>query len=292
MQTRSPVNTGAAQAPAGAHTTRRAPRFPAAIPVDITVLRSGIPYSIPGRATNFGEFGMGAMLAGELSPGDVIGVAFRVPEVETPIRTRALVRHQAKLQCGLSFVGLLPEQQMVIERWSRRMAEFRLPGRFQEIAGSKTENIPPLKSEENSQRYRILVLALAIVAVVGGLGWWHWYQAWQDLESRLQGKGTISQEQLTMVPADVMEQLLIHKVEPAIPEGGERPSPGRDVVILNAVIGTDGAVRKARPLSGPDTLASAATDAVKWWRYQPYLINGQPVEVETTVTVNFQGTNP
>jgi periplasmic protein TonB len=37
---------------------------------------------------------------------------------------------------------------------------------------------------------------------------------------------------------------------------------------------------------------AAATEAVKWWRYQPYVVNGQPVEVETTVTLNFQGTGP
>lgn len=278
----------AASSPTGAHQTRRAPRFPAAIPVDITVLRSGIPYTIPGRSTNFGEFGMGAMLAGELTAGDLIGVAFRVPEVDTPIRTRALVRHQAKLQCGLSFVGLLPEQQMIIERWSRRMAGSRPASRFQEIAATKPEIVPLLKSPEKRQGFRIVLLVLAIILVTGSLGWWHWYRSWQDLESRLQGKETISLQQRARVPADVMEQLLLHKVDPVLP-ATEHPAPGQDTVVLNAVIGTDGAVISTRPLSGPDALVGAATDAVKWWKYQPYLINNQPVEVETTVTVNFQG---
>jgi hypothetical protein len=259
--------------------------------VDVTVLRSGIPYTIPGRATNFGEFGMGAMLAGELSPGDVIGVAFRVPEVETPIRTRALVRHQAKLQCGLSFVGLLPEQQMIIERWSRRMAGARTPSRFQEIPGSSPENAAPLTSPEKGQRYRIVLLVLAIVLVTGGLGWWHWNQAWQDLESRVQEKVSSSSSR-PRVAAEVMEQHLIHKVDPVLPETGGAPAPGQDAVVLNAVVGTDGTVMNVRPLSGPASLVSAATDAVKWWKYQPYLMDGQPVEVETTVTVSFQGTNP
>jgi Gram-negative bacterial TonB protein C-terminal len=283
------VSTTAAQSSIGAHPTRRAPRFPAAIPVDITVLRSGIPYTIPGRSINFGEFGMGAMLAGELSLGDVIGVAFRVPEVEIPIRTRALVRHQARLQYGLSFVGLLPEQQMIIERWSRRMAELRPPSRFQEIA--TVAEASPLKLQGNGQRYRILVLVVAILLVTGGLGWWHWYQAWQDLESRIQGKESVIQPHRALVASSVMEQLLIHKVDPVLAES-DHPTPGQDVVVLNAVISPNGAVMKVSPVSGPDTLAAAAAEAVKWWKYQPYLINGQPVEVETTVTVNFQGMNP
>jgi protein TonB len=232
---------------------------------------------------------MGAMLAGELTAGDLIGVAFRVPEVSTPIRTRALVRHQAKLQCGLSFVGLLPEQQMIIERWSRRMAAAKPASRFQEIAATIPEIPPPLKSpDKKRQDYRIILLILATLLVTGSLGWWHWYQAWQDLESRLQGKETISLQQRTRVPADVMEQLLLHKVDPVLPET-DHPASGQDVVILNAVIGIDGAVISTRPQSGPDSLVAAATDAVKWWKYQPYLINNQPVEVETTVTVNFQG---
>jgi Gram-negative bacterial TonB protein C-terminal len=283
------VSTTAAQSPIGAHPTRRAPRFPAAIPVDITVLRSGIPYTIPGRSINFGEFGMGAMLAGELALGDVIGVAFRVPEVEIPIRTRALVRHQARLQCGLSFVGLLPEQQMIIERWSRRMTELRPPSRFQETA--RVADASPLKLQGNGQRYRILVLVMAIVLVTGGLGWWHWYQAWQDLESRIQGKESVVQPQRAVVPSSVMEQLLIHKVDPVLAET-DHPAPGQDFVVLNAVIGANGAVMRVSPVSGPDTLAAAAAEAVKWWKYQPYLVKGQPVEVETTVTVNFQGMNP
>jgi hypothetical protein len=259
--------------------------------VDVTVLRSGIPYTIPGRATNFGEFGMGAMLAGELSPGDVIGVAFRVPEVEMPIRTRALVRHQAKLQCGLSFVGLLPEQQMIIERWSRRMAGVKPPGGFQETAGTSPVIAAPLTSPEKGQRYRIVLLALAIVLVTGGLGWWHWNRAWQDLESRVQEKVSSSRSRpRPRVAPEAMEQLLIHKVDPVLPETAGHP--GQDAVVLNAVVGTDGTVMSVRPLSGPAALVSAAADAVKWWKYQPYLIHGQPVEVETTVTVSFQGAHP
>ena len=288
------MSTAATQSPIGAHPIRpRDPRFPAAIPVDITVLRSGIPYNIPGRAINFCQGGLGAMLAGELVPGDVVGIAFRVPEVESPIRTKVQVRHQARLRCGLSFVGLSAEQQMIIERWSRRMGNVRSANRFQEIAGTRLQETASiaLKPPRSGQRYRMLWLVLAIVLVIGAGGWWRWYQSWQDLESRLQKKEAISQEPPTRVPASIMEQLLIHKVEPVLPTT-KQPASEQGIVVLNAVIGTDGSVMKVRPLSGSDSLASAATDAVRWWRYQPYLVNGQPVEVETTVTVNFQAASP
>jgi peptidyl-prolyl cis-trans isomerase A (cyclophilin A) len=58
-------------------------------------------------------------------------------------------------------------------------------------------------------------------------------------------------------------------------------------VVLSAVIGTDGSVNDLRVISGPEPLQQAALDAVNQWRYRPYLLNGKPVEVKTTVNVVF-----
>jgi protein TonB len=58
-------------------------------------------------------------------------------------------------------------------------------------------------------------------------------------------------------------------------------------VILHAVIGRDGRVVELEAISGHPLLVSAALDAVRQWRYSPTLLNGTPVEVETTITVNF-----
>ncbi len=58
-------------------------------------------------------------------------------------------------------------------------------------------------------------------------------------------------------------------------------------VVLGTVIGCDGAMRSLRVLSGHPLLVQAAMDAVKQWRYNPYLLNGRTVEVETQITVNF-----
>ena len=60
------------------------------------------------------------------------------------------------------------------------------------------------------------------------------------------------------------------------------------VVVLQAIIGTNGAIQGLKVLSGPPLLAPAAIDAVKTWRYQPTLLNTEPVEVLTEIDVNFR----
>ncbi len=59
------------------------------------------------------------------------------------------------------------------------------------------------------------------------------------------------------------------------------------IVILEAVIGKDGMVSEIKVLNGHPLLQQAAIDAVSQWKYKPTLLNGEPVEVVTTVTVNF-----
>jgi protein TonB len=58
-------------------------------------------------------------------------------------------------------------------------------------------------------------------------------------------------------------------------------------VVLQAVIGKDGTIQNLRVVSGHPMLAQAALDAVKQWRYKPYYLNGEPVDVDTTINVNF-----
>lgn len=81
--------------------------------------------------------------------------------------------------------------------------------------------------------------------------------------------------------------LLIHKVIPDYP-----PIPKtihlEGTVVLQATISKGGAIENLRVVSGPALLQQAALDAVKQWQYKPYLLNGEPVEVETTVNVEFR----
>lgn len=79
---------------------------------------------------------------------------------------------------------------------------------------------------------------------------------------------------------------LINKVEPVYPPLA-RNARIQGQVVLTAIISRDGSIQDLRVLSGHPLLIQAALDAVRRWRYKPYLLNGEPVEVETTVTVNF-----
>ncbi len=84
----------------------------------------------------------------------------------------------------------------------------------------------------------------------------------------------------------VAEANLIHDVAPTYPpEAGRSRVEG--TVVLMAVIGKDGTVRDVRVESGLPLLAQAAIDAVKQWRYRPYLLNGEPIEVDSQITINF-----
>ncbi len=58
-------------------------------------------------------------------------------------------------------------------------------------------------------------------------------------------------------------------------------------VVLHAIISKTGAIESLQVVSGPEMLRAGALDAVRQWRYRPYLLNGEPTEVETAVTVNF-----
>lgn len=88
------------------------------------------------------------------------------------------------------------------------------------------------------------------------------------------------------VSQGVTRGMLINRVEPSYPPLA-RQARVQGTVILKAIIDTDGTIKNLQLVSGHALLAPAAIDAVKQWRYKPYLLNGAPVEVETTVEVTF-----
>lgn len=81
--------------------------------------------------------------------------------------------------------------------------------------------------------------------------------------------------------------MLLHQVEPPYPPIA-KAARIQGSVVLNAIIDKEGNIRDLRLASGHPMLVPAAIEAVRQWRYRPYLLNGQPVEVETTITVNFE----
>jgi protein TonB len=89
------------------------------------------------------------------------------------------------------------------------------------------------------------------------------------------------------VPSDVQAAKLIRKVIPVYPQMA-RVTRTQGTVRITGTIGKDGAIARLQLVSGHPLLVQAALEAVKQWTYQPTLLNGQPVEVITTIDVMFR----
>jgi protein TonB len=79
---------------------------------------------------------------------------------------------------------------------------------------------------------------------------------------------------------------IIRKVDPVYPQIAKTAHIS-GTVVLHAIIAKDGTIQELQFVSGPPLLMRAAMDAVKQWRYKPTLLNTQPVQVDTTITVIF-----
>ena len=84
----------------------------------------------------------------------------------------------------------------------------------------------------------------------------------------------------------VTEGRIIQKIEPQYPPLA-KSARIQGQVVLAAIISKSGEIENLVLVSGHPLLVPAALEAVRKWRYRPYLLNGEPVEVETTITVNF-----
>jgi TonB family protein len=93
------------------------------------------------------------------------------------------------------------------------------------------------------------------------------------------------------VGGDVRPPRKVKDVPPEYPASA-RNAKVQGVVILEATVGADGSVEDVRPLRSIPLLDQAAIDAVKQWQYEPTLLNGQPISVIMTVTVNFSLRGP
>ncbi len=96
----------------------------------------------------------------------------------------------------------------------------------------------------------------------------------------------IAPPQRVRVSSGVSSGLLIRKVNPTYPPLA-RQARIQGTVVLQAQISKDGSIENLQLISGHPMLAPAAIEAVKQWKYKPYLLNGEPVEVDTQVQVNF-----
>jgi periplasmic protein TonB len=96
----------------------------------------------------------------------------------------------------------------------------------------------------------------------------------------------VATPQRVRVSQGVTQGLLLRKIQPTYPPLA-RQARIQGSVLLQAEISKDGSIQNLRLISGHPMLAPSAIEAVKQWKYKPYILNGEPVEVETQITVNF-----
>lgn len=266
---------------------RRDPRYTVAVPVDVVALRSGVPASIPGRTVNVSVSGLAMVLAGELSAGEPVGVQFQLPALHETIQAKAIVRHYSLMQCGLQFLAMPAEQETALRTWAQ-MADLRAaistsrprtePAR--ELSRPKPK--PAARTQSHGLRWAMMSAVVAIV-VLAAAAWWTWNSGWHDLEHGEAGRSS----QIVDVSSSLMGQRIIHRADPIYPSEAVRQKIEGEVM-LETVIGEDGTVKDVNAVSGPEVLRPAAVDAVKWWRFEPYAVNGHATPVHTLIEVNFR----
>ena len=281
---------------------RRVPRFPMQAVLDVTVLRSGIPDSVPGRSLNVCERGIAAVLAQELVPGETVAIEVQLSSVAAPLQTRAIVRYQDKLRIGLEFVGLSSLQREAIRKWAKG-GKRSGAGSARPVAVRWRQECGALRGETSrkalsggaprSKKRRLgmgrAIFLISIFVVFGvAVFWWRWNRGWEELESGVNNPRTAAAEMpQAQVPAEVMQKLVVHRVEPKYPAEARKANL-QGIIALDVLVGRDGSVVKMHPLNGPDVLARAAMDALRWWKFEPYRVNGEPALVETTLAVEFK----
>jgi len=229
-----------------------------------------------------------------------VGVEVRLSPAAQPLRTRATVRYHDKLRYGLEFTALSAEQRNAIRNWAKGIRENAEAKESATLLTSNEEsrsdslrraNVALSGRDPRGRRKRLAQAGLTagvLIVVCSAVLWWRWNRSWQELESGLKNPEAASTAKpQAQVSADVMQKLLIHRVEPVYPpEARKRRLQG--VVALKVIVGRDGSVLSMRALNGPEILAQAAMDALRWWKFEPYRLNGQAAIVETTLAVEFK----
>jgi TonB family protein len=288
---------------------RRHSRYELTSPVEVTVLRSGIPRNLPGRLVDAGVGGLSVVLPGELFPGESVGVEFRLADAPAMVQARARVRYQDRIRCGLEFSTIGADKMELVRIWTDqryrvmvsaadtiKLIEPPEPQFLQgALAGARSKQIHPGTAvtaqgpaTRGTGRTTKLLVLLAIAGAVA-CGFWT-YQRFGTSQPR----GPVAADALSrrvMVSADVMQSLITYRTMPVYPQTAERQGI-QGTVLLDTVVGKDGRVLEVRPTNGPSALTTAAMDAVKNWRFSPFTLDGDAVEVETTIGVEFRINDP
>ena len=272
---------------------RRQARYQTAVPVEITVLRSGVPRTFPGRTVEVGTGGLSLVVAADLFAGEPVGVVLELPGGGEPIRSRGRVCYQDRLHGGIQFVLPSRVQGDLIQQWAVRTqatavskVELQRPEpqapRFLDPTGRHS-----VATELHRKRWLPVSAAVGVLAVAGllALGIWALHPARTPASASSHPIST-----RVIVPPEIMRSQVLQRTVPEYPEAARRGGI-EGVVALVVVVDKSGRVIELRPLSGPQVLLEAAEKAVQQWRFAPFLVGGEPVEVETTIDVGFRLTD-
>jgi protein TonB len=108
----------------------------------------------------------------------------------------------------------------------------------------------------------------------------------QQVVSPRESREQIDSRQVITVPPNVALDLLIQKRPPAYPSIAKTAKVS-GTIVLAATISKTGNVEDLRVVSGPYMLRTSSVDAVRDWRFKPYMLNGQPMAIETTINLHF-----
>jgi len=287
---------------------RKHSRYELTAPVEVTVLRSGIPQSLPGRLVDACLGGVSVVLPGELFPGESVGVEFRLADAPAMVQARARVRYQDRIRCGLEFSTVSADKLELVRMWTDQRYRVMVsaadtvkmvqPQFLQSTPSAvRSKNIQDTRAagregaERRSTRRTAKILVLLAVLAGVAVGIWT-YERFSKV--RLPVPAAAASDLLqrrVMVSTDVMQSLITYRTMPVYPQTAERQGI-QGTVQLDTVVGKDGRVLEVRPAGGPPELTSAAMDAVKNWRFSPFTLDGDAVEVETMIGVEFRINDP
>ncbi|HEV2489525.1 MAG TPA: energy transducer TonB [Candidatus Acidoferrales bacterium] len=108
----------------------------------------------------------------------------------------------------------------------------------------------------------------------------------QSASGQTQAGKAPGQPERIRVAADVAAKMLQHMVVPVYPQIALVANI-QGTVTLHAIIGQDGSIKELEYTAGPPILMRAAMNAVKQWKYKPFLLDGKPIEVDTSIPVVF-----
>jgi TonB family protein len=278
---------------------RRHPRYELTSPVEVTVLRSGIPQNLPGRLVDAGVGGISAVLSGDLYIGESVGVEFSLFDTRQTVQARARVRYQDRIRCGLEFSTLSASKLELVRLWTEQ-------GHGVMVSAADTARIPPVAAPQFLETARPRAAkpqrrgmgwttgALLFIAFAGIVAFGAWaYRHFPEVTRLVSPPATPvapAPEALPLrvtVASSVMQSLITYRTVPVYPALAQQNNI-EGTVLLDTIVGKDGRVVDLQPVSGPPELAPAATQAVKSWRFSPFTLNGDAVEVETTIEVEFR----